>query len=62
MELDSDDDSQDAHEAKERFSLVVLEVTEIEILYLDPPPVWISVRPYVLTRVGCEAQMDTKRH
>ena len=60
VELDSDDDSQEAREAKERFSLLVLEVTQIEILDLDPP-VWISVRPYILTHVGCEAQMDTQR-
>jgi len=39
VELDGDDDGPDAQEAKERFSLVVLEITELEILDLDPPPV-----------------------
>jgi pyridoxamine 5'-phosphate oxidase len=39
VELGGEDDSQDAREAKERFSLLVLEVTEIEILDLDPLPV-----------------------
>jgi len=39
VELDGDDDGPEAREAKERFSLVVLEVTELEILDLDPPPV-----------------------
>ena len=39
VELGGEDDSQDAREAKERFSLVVLEVTEIEFLDLDPLPV-----------------------
>ena len=39
VELGADDDGPDAREAKERFSLVVLEVTDLEILDLDPPPV-----------------------
>ena len=39
VELGSEDDTQDSREAKERFSLVVLEVTEIEVLDLDPLPV-----------------------
>jgi hypothetical protein len=39
VELDSEDDSPDALEAKNRFSLVVMEVNEIEILHLSPPPV-----------------------
>ena len=38
-ELDEDDNGPEAREAKNRFSLVVLEVMEIEILDLDPPPV-----------------------
>jgi len=39
VELDSEDDGPDALEAKNRFSLVVMEVNEIEILHLSPPPV-----------------------
>jgi pyridoxamine 5'-phosphate oxidase len=39
VELQEDEDGPDAREAKERFSLVVLEATEIEILDLAPPPV-----------------------
>jgi pyridoxamine 5'-phosphate oxidase len=39
IELDAEDDGPDAREAKDRFTLVVLEVAEIEILDLDPPPV-----------------------
>lgn len=39
VELGSDDDGPDAREAKSRFSLVILEVTELEILNLSPPPV-----------------------
>jgi hypothetical protein len=39
VELESDDNGPEAREAKERFSLVVLEVREIEFLDLDPPPV-----------------------
>ena len=39
VHLDDEDDGADAREAKDRFSLVVLEVMEIEILDLDPPPV-----------------------
>src|SRR5579859_6896689 len=39
VELDSKDNGPDAQEAKDRFSLVVMEVTEIEILDLSPPPV-----------------------
>jgi pyridoxamine 5'-phosphate oxidase len=39
VELDGDDDGSDAREAKERFSLIMLEITEIEFLDLSPPPV-----------------------
>jgi len=39
VELDGEDDGEDAREAKERFTLVVLEVTELEILNLNPAPV-----------------------
>jgi hypothetical protein len=39
VELDSEDDGADAQEAKERFSLLALEITELEFLDLDPPPV-----------------------
>jgi pyridoxamine 5'-phosphate oxidase len=48
VEIDSDDDGPVAREAKERFSLVVLEITELEVLNLDPPPVCFgltSLRP-----------------
>jgi pyridoxamine 5'-phosphate oxidase len=51
VELDGDDDGPDAREAKERFSLVVLEITELEILDLDPPPVATHVNSQILTRV-----------
>jgi pyridoxamine 5'-phosphate oxidase len=39
VELDSNDNGPDAQEAKDRFCLLVMEVTEIEILDLSPPPV-----------------------
>ena len=39
VELDSEDNGPDAQEAKGRFSLVVMEVNEVEILDLSPPPV-----------------------
>jgi len=39
MELAGDENGPDAREAKQRFSLLVLEVTEIEILDLNPLPV-----------------------
>jgi pyridoxamine 5'-phosphate oxidase len=39
VELDSEDTGPDAQEAKDRFSLIVMEVNEIEILDLSPPPV-----------------------
>jgi len=43
VELDEQDDGPEAREAKDRFTLVVLEVMEIEILDLDPPPVQASL-------------------
>src|SRR5947207_4196558 len=39
VELDADDDGVEAREAKERFALLILEVKELEIMDLDPPPV-----------------------
>jgi pyridoxamine 5'-phosphate oxidase len=51
VELDSEDDGPDAREAKERFSLVVLEVQELEILDLSPPPV-LHTRVYTDLGVG----------
>jgi pyridoxamine 5'-phosphate oxidase len=48
VELDSEDDGPDAREAKKRFSLIVLEVLEIEILSLCTIPVRFlsySLRP-----------------
>lgn len=39
VELDSEDNGPDAQEAKDRFSLVVMEADEVEILDLSPPPV-----------------------
>jgi hypothetical protein len=46
VELDSKDDGPEAQEAKDRFCLVVLEVTEIEILDLSPPPVSVAAHVY----------------
>jgi hypothetical protein len=46
VELDSKDGGPDAQEAKDRFCLVVLEVTEIEILDLSPPPVSVAAHVY----------------
>jgi len=45
VELAADDDGPEAQEAKQRFSLVVLQVLELEILDLDPPPVISHVHP-----------------
>jgi len=51
VELDEEDDGLDAREAKDRFTLVVLEVLEIEILDLDPPPVPPLPSPALLSTV-----------
>jgi len=39
VELDAEDNGPEAQEAKKRFALLVLEVFELEVLNLDPPPV-----------------------
>jgi pyridoxamine 5'-phosphate oxidase len=41
VQLAPDDDREEAKEAKERFALLVLEITELEIMDLDPPPVHV---------------------
>jgi pyridoxamine 5'-phosphate oxidase len=43
VELDSEDDGSDAQEAKQRFSLLILEIAELEFLDLDPPPVCLII-------------------
>jgi pyridoxamine 5'-phosphate oxidase len=53
VKLNGDDNGPDAREAKERFSLIILEATELEVLTLDPPPV-SYIPSTVLTRVGYE--------
>ena len=61
VELDPEDDSPEAREAKTRFSMLVLEVKQLEILSLDPPPV---SNPFLDTRadpvVGRTTSMDTR--
>ena len=59
VELDGDDDGPDAREAKERFSLLVLEAMEVEILDLEPPPVsFVDVSEMFLCE-GKETEVDT---
>jgi pyridoxamine 5'-phosphate oxidase len=61
VELDPEDDGPEAREAKTRFSMLVLEVKQLEILSLDPPPV---SDPLLDTRsnpaVGTATSMDTE--
>jgi len=44
VNLDPDDDGEEGREAKDRFALLVLEISELEILDLDPPPVLHMLR------------------
>jgi pyridoxamine 5'-phosphate oxidase len=62
VELDEEDDGPDAREAKDRFTLVVLEVMEIEILDLDPPPVPPRCSPFDRLLTPCVRAKDVDGH
>ena len=62
VELDEEDDGPDAREAKDRFTLVVLEVMEIEILDLDPPPVLPCCSPFDRLLTPCVRAKDVDGH